>query len=147
MCIANRSRIISGKGMTIGQAGEHERAFLSPLSEENFPIHEVLYPLIVDGKGCVKVKTNWYSTPLWPGLRTTALVWPLSIEIRYDGEGVAQHPRCYGRGHQILNLEHYLDVPEKNDSAWGTRDTVLLRGKEEPLIRVRAGELLPEKLA
>lgn len=117
MCIANRSRTISGKGMTIGQASEHERVFLSPLAEEGFPIHEVLYPLIVDGKGCVKVKTNWYSTPLWPGLRTTALVWPLSIEIRYDGEGVAQHERCYGRGHQILNLEHYLDVLEKKPGA------------------------------
>ena len=112
-CVANRSRTISGKGMTISQASEHERAFLSPLAEEGFPIHEVLYPLIVDSKARVKVKTNWYSTPLWPGLRVTALVWPLSIEIRRDGECVAQHPRCYGRGHQILNLEHYLDVLEK----------------------------------
>jgi len=64
-----------------------------------------------------KVKTNWYSLPLWPGLRVTALVWPLSIEIRRDGECVAQHPRCYGRGHQILNLEHYLDVLEKKPGA------------------------------
>src|SRR5260370_3021616 len=47
-CLANRSRTISGKGMTIGQAGEHERAFLSPLAEEGFPIHEVLYPLARD---------------------------------------------------------------------------------------------------
>jgi hypothetical protein len=116
-CLANRSRTISGKGMTIGQASAHERAFLSPLAEEGFPIHEVLYPLIVDGKGRVKVKTNWYSAPLWPGLRVTALVWPLSIEIRRDGECVAQHPRCYGRGHQILNLEHYLDVLEKKPGA------------------------------
>jgi hypothetical protein len=117
MCIANRSRTISGKGMTIGQASEQERAFLSPLAEEGFPIQEVLYPLIVDGKGCVKVKTNWYSTPLWPGLRATALVWPLSIEIRHNGEGVARHSRCYGRGYQILNLEHYLDVLEKKPGA------------------------------
>jgi hypothetical protein len=116
-CLANRSRTISGKGMTIGQASEHERAFLSPLAKKGFPIHEVLYPLIVDGKGRVKVKTNWYSAPLWPGLRVTALVWPLSIEIRRDGECVAQHPRCYGRGHQILNLEHYLDVLEKKPGA------------------------------
>src|SRR4029077_4800050 len=33
-CLANRSRTISGKVMTIGQASEHERAFLSPLAEE-----------------------------------------------------------------------------------------------------------------
>jgi len=36
--------------MTIGEA-----------SELGFPIHELLYPLLVDSKGRVKVKTNWYS--------------------------------------------------------------------------------------
>jgi hypothetical protein len=63
------------------------------------------------------VKTNWYSTPLWPGIRVTARVWPLSVEISHDGEQVAQHARCYGRGHQILDLEHYLDVLEKKPGA------------------------------
>ena len=29
----------------------------------------------------------------------------------------ARHQRCYGRGHQILNLEHYLDVLEKKPGA------------------------------
>jgi transposase len=116
-CVANRSRTISGKSMTIGQASEHERTRLSPLSREGFPIHEILYPLVVDGKGRVKVKTNWYSTPLWPGLRVTALVWPLSIEIQRDGECAARHSRCYGRGCQILDLEHYLDVLEKKPGA------------------------------
>ena len=116
-CVANRSRTISGKTMTIGQASEHERTHLLPLAQEGFPIHEILYPLVVDGKGRVKVKTNWYSTPLWPGLRVTALVWPLSVEIQRDGEIVARHPRCYGRGHQILDLEHYLDVLEKKPGA------------------------------
>jgi hypothetical protein len=32
-------------------------------------------------------------------------------------ECVARHPRCYGRGHQLLNLEHYLDVLEKKPGA------------------------------
>ena len=53
--------------MTIGEASEQERADLLPLAEEGFPLDEMLYPLIVDGKGRVKVKTNWYSTPLSPG--------------------------------------------------------------------------------
>ena len=73
--------------------------------------------LVVDGHGRVKVKTNWYSTPLWPGLRVTARVWPSRVEIEHDGECVARHQRCYGRGHQILNLEHYLDVLEKKPGA------------------------------
>ncbi len=86
-------------------------------AEERFPIDEVLFPLVVDGHGRVKVKTNWYSTPLWPGLRVTVRVWPSRVEIEHDGECVARHQRCYGRGHQILNLEHYLDVLEKKPGA------------------------------
>ncbi|MDE3111292.1 MAG: IS21 family transposase, partial [Acidobacteriota bacterium] len=86
--------------------------------EEGFELHETLWPLIVDGKGCVKVKTNWYSTPLWPGNRVTARVWPSHIEIeQHDGKCVARHAREYGRGRQILNLEHYLDVLERKPGA------------------------------
>jgi transposase len=116
-CVANRSRTISGKSTTIGEASHYERAFLLPGAEEGFPLHEVLYPLVVDGKGRVKVKTNWYSAPLAAGLRAAAVVGPLLVEIRYDNQCVAQHPRCYGRGHQTLNLEHYLDVLERKPGA------------------------------
>jgi hypothetical protein len=116
-CLENRQRTIIGRRMTIGQASELEREHLSPLAEDDFPIHELLYPLLVDSKGRVKVKTNWYSTPLWPGLRVMARLSPLTVEIVRDGEVAAQHPRCYGRGHQILDLEHYLDVLERKPGA------------------------------
>lgn len=116
-CMTSRNRTIQGKEMTVGEASEHERATLLPLAEEGFPYEEVIYPLIVDGHGRVKVKTNWYSAPLSPGWRAGAVVGPLEIEIRYDNRCVARHPRCYGRGHQILNLEHYLDVLEKKPGA------------------------------
>jgi hypothetical protein len=82
-----------------------------------FPLTSFCFPLVVDGKGCVKVKVNWYSTSLWPGLRATARVWPSLIEIEHNGKCVARHERCYGRGHQILNLERYLDVLEKKPGA------------------------------
>jgi len=95
----------------------YERSSLLPLATEGFPYAEVIYPLIVDGHGRVKVKTNWYSAPLSPGWRTTAVVGPSEIEIRHDNQCAARHPRCYGRGHQILNLEHYLDVLEKKPGA------------------------------
>src|ERR1039458_3717180 len=53
-CVANRDRTISGKSMTVGEASQYERAFLAPRAEEGFPLEEVLYPLVVDGKGRVK---------------------------------------------------------------------------------------------
>ena len=46
-----------------------------------------------------------------------ARVWPTHVEILRNFECVARHERCYGRGHQILNLEHYLDVLEKKPGA------------------------------
>ena len=116
-CIASRNRTISGKDITVGDGFRFEQSHLLPMAEETFAIHETIYPLIVDSKGRVKVKTNWYSVPLWPGLRVTARVWPTQIEIERDGQPVATHPRNYGRGHQILNLEHYLDVLENKPGA------------------------------
>jgi len=116
-CIASRNRTISGRNITVGEARQIERSHLLPLAKERFPIDEILFPLVVDSKGRVKVKTNWYSTPLWPGLRVAARVWPSCIDIEHDGKCAARHPRCYGRGHQILNLEHYLDVLEKKPGA------------------------------
>lgn len=116
-CMASRERQIGGRKMTVGEASESERSHLVSLAEEGFPIDEVLYPLMVDSKRRVKVKSNWYSVPLWPGFRVTARVWPSSIQIEHDGDHVARHQRCYGRGVQILDLEHYLDVLEKKPGA------------------------------
>lgn len=117
ICASNRNRTISGKSMTVGQAREQERGALSPLAEEGFPLCEVLDPLIVDGRGRVRVKTNWYSAPVPPGFRVTAAVGPLIVEILHDNKVVAWHHRCYGRGHEILDLEHYLDVLERKPGA------------------------------
>jgi transposase len=116
-CAIGRDRTITGRSLTVGQATRMEQPHLLPLAAEGFPIDEILYPLVVDGKGCVKVKTNWYSTPLWPGLRVTARVWPSLVEVEHDGRCVARHQRSYSRGNQILNLEHYLDVLEKKPGA------------------------------
>lgn len=115
-CIESQKHTIHGRPITVGVAMEQERPHLLPLAAEGFEMEETLFP-VVDGKGCVKVKTNWYSTPLPPGVRPVVRVWPTQVEILKDFECVAVHPRCYGRGHQILSLEHYLDVLEKKPGA------------------------------
>lgn len=115
-CIESQKHTVSGHAMSIGEGMDWERPYLLPLAEEGFELEETLYP-VVDGKGCVRVKTNWYSTPLEPGVRAMVRVWPTQVEILNDFDCVAQHQRCYGRGHQLLNLEHYLDVLEKKPGA------------------------------
>jgi transposase len=115
-CRASQQHTIGGRSMTIAVAMERERPHLLPLAGERFALEEILFP-VVDGKGCVRVKTNWYSTPLDAGVRAMVKVWPSQVEIYRDFECVARHPRCYGRGHQLLNLEHYLDVLERKPGA------------------------------
>jgi hypothetical protein len=39
------------------------------------------------------------------------------VEILHDNKRVARHERCYGRGEEILDLEHYLDVLERKPGA------------------------------
>jgi hypothetical protein len=87
------------------------------LAEEGFPLCEALYPLVVDGRGRVRVKTNWYSVPLPAGFRVTAVLGPMLVEILHDNKRVARHARCYGRGHEVLDLDHYLDVLERKPGA------------------------------
>jgi len=117
MCMAARKRTIQGRGVPIFETSLQERAALLPMAEEGFALEELIDALVVDGQGRVKVKTNWYSAPVSPGQRVRAVVWPSQIVISHGGRRVAKHERCYGRGHQILNLEHYLDVLEKKPGA------------------------------
>ena len=93
-----------------------EREHLLPLPGEGFELVETSFP-VVDTKGCVKVRTNWYSAPVKAGTAVQVKVQPAAIEVWQEGACVARHERCYERGQQILNLEHYLEVLERKPGA------------------------------
>jgi len=93
-----------------------EREHLLPLSAEGFELAESSFPK-VDSKVCVKVRTNFYSTPLKPGTCPQAKLLPAYVEIWQERECVASHERSFGRYEQVLDLEHYLDVLEKKPGA------------------------------
>lgn len=116
-CHQSQSRAIIGHTGTVAENREYERAFLLPLAEEGFPIAEEFYPLIVDGRGRGRVQANFYSAPVPPGTRVTAAAGPPWVTIHHDNRCVARPLRHYGRGHQILDLEHYLDVLEQKPGA------------------------------
>src|SRR5580692_4177447 len=117
MCYQARQRTIPGRSVSIFEASMRECGALLRPAEEGFALEEIVDALVVDGQGRVKVKANWYSAPVAPGQRVRAVVWPSHITISHGGRRVAQHERCYQRGQQILNLEHYLDVLEKKPGA------------------------------
>ena len=47
---ANRQRTLAGRSMPIAEARRQEGAHLLPPAEDGFPLEEVIYPLIVDGR-------------------------------------------------------------------------------------------------
>src|SRR5437016_14534451 len=97
-----------------------EQEHLLPLPAEGFDLAEVSFPT-VDSSGCVRVRTNFYSTPVPAARRVQATVKPDTAEIGYEGQCLAQHERvigplvgkCYRRKKQILNLENYWEVLER----------------------------------
>jgi transposase len=115
-CRDYEHRRIAGKAMEVGAALAAECEHLLPLASEGFDLAEMSFPG-VDGKGCVKVRTNWYSTPLKPGAKVRVKLLPAHVEVWQERECVARHERCYERSQQVLNLEHYLEVLGKKPGA------------------------------
>lgn len=101
--------------VTVGAAMQIEQSHLLPL-QEGFELAEDAF-CVVDGKGCVQVRTCWYSTPLRVGTRCRVRVLPAKVEVWHDGRRVAVHERCYQRRQQVLDLEHYLDVMVRKPGA------------------------------
>lgn len=115
-CREDEGRMIDGRTQLVGQAMAEERNHLLALPVEGFDLAEISFP-IVDSGGCVRVKTNAYSTPVRPGTTVQVKVYPAHLEIWHDSRCVARHERCYSRRQQILDLEHYLDVLERKPGA------------------------------
>lgn len=109
-------RVISGKGLSVGEAMHLEREQLLPLAQEGFQVAAVHFPS-VNAHGTLKVLTNFYSAPLPVGVEVQAKVYPAHVEIWHQGKCVARHERCFGRAQKVLDLEHYLEVLVKKPGA------------------------------
>lgn len=108
-CRQDEARTVTGRAQTVGEGMLVERERLLGLAQEGFAIEESSFPKVA-GSGCVKVRTNFYSTPLRPGTRAQAKIYADYIEVWHEGRCVARHERSYSRQRKVLDLEHYLDV-------------------------------------
>ena len=115
-CQHDQQRRMGDRSQSVGAGMEIERDHLLPLAEEGFDLAEVSFGG-VDGRGCVKVRTNSYSVPLRAGTRVQVKVLPAYVEIWHEGQRVARHERCYSHRQEILDLEHYLEVLERKPGA------------------------------
>jgi hypothetical protein len=115
-CQQEEQRRIHGKSLSVGEAMRIEREHLLPLLSEGFELAETSFP-VVDGQGCVKVRTNRYSVPLRAGTKTQARLLPAYVEVWHEQRCVALHERSFARHQAVLDLEHYLDVLERKPGA------------------------------
>jgi transposase len=116
-CRGDELRRIDGRDTTVGTGMMLERPLLRELPAEAFGLAEESFAL-VDAKGCVRVKTNLYSTPLRPGTRCRVRVLPMRVEVWSGKKLAADHERCFLKRQEILSLEHYLDVLERKPGAF-----------------------------
>jgi hypothetical protein len=66
----------------------------------------------------VRVRTNAYSAPLWPGRTVQVKLTAAAVEVWHQGRCVARHARSYGRHQEVLDLERYPDVLERKPGAF-----------------------------
>ena len=112
----DQKRVIHGRSQSIGALMLIEREQLLPLATEGFDLASLHFPH-VNQSGCVKVLTNFYSTPLAAGTRAEAKVYAAYIEVWHGGHCCARHERCHERHQHVLELEHYLEVLQKKPGA------------------------------
>src|SRR5205085_8294340 len=116
-CREDEARTIDGRQQTVGEALAIERDHLLPMPSEGFDLVEVSFAR-VDGLRRVRVRTNAYSVPVWPGTTVQVKLAAATVEIWHQGRCVARHWRSYGRHQDVLDLEHYLDVLERKPGAF-----------------------------
>lgn len=116
-CRRDEQRFIEGRELSVAAGLVFERAALLPKPAELFDLAEECFPL-VDTKGCIRVKTNLYSTPLRPLTRVRVRLLPTKVEVWAAGKPVAVHERSFLKRQEVYSLEHYLDVLERKPGAF-----------------------------
>jgi transposase len=116
-CRADEKRFIEGHSLSVEAGLIFERAALLALPDQRFELAEECF-LLVDAKGCVRVKTNLYSTPLKPHTRCRVRLLPTLLEVWFAGKRVAEHERSYLKKQEVYALEHYLDVLARKPGAF-----------------------------
>ena len=93
-CRADFKRVIEQRPRSVGEMFAQEQPLLLPLPEEDFDLVEESF-YRVNEKGCVQVRSNFYSAPLRPGTQARVRVSPTVVEVHHQGQCVATHARSY----------------------------------------------------
>lgn len=109
-CLADDHRRLSGRTQTIAQAWQTDQDQLCPLPPTPLATAEVGTAL-VDSKGRIRVRTNFYSVPIRLAHRRVEVrLHAQQLDVFAQGQCVATHTRLYTRHGEQLVLDHYLEL-------------------------------------
>jgi transposase len=107
-CLAERERLCGEQTEIIGVRFARDLAAALPLPAHAFDPC-VSQPAQVDKYQTVRFENNHYSVPRAHAFQAvTVKAYVAHVAVVAAGQVVAQHPRSYGRGEQILDPHHYL---------------------------------------
>ncbi len=117
-CLADDQRQVTGQPTTIGEAWRREQPLLGSLPAHDY---ECCHSDVVclNPYSQVMFETNHYSVHTDRAYRELTLkAYPFRVDLLHDDEVIARHPRCYGRGQDILDPLHYLPLLEQRPGAF-----------------------------
>jgi transposase len=107
---ADDARRVANRTMSVGHDWATERALLRPLPDEPFDTTLALTPR-VDRYAQVMVRCCQYSVPArFIGHRVRVKLSSTTVTVSDRDTPVAEHERAVGKGVQVLELDHYLEI-------------------------------------
>lgn len=107
-----------GEQQTIGERWAEERLCLLPLPATPFECCTYA-PAQANQESLVPFDGNAYSVPTRYGHRQVMVKgFVHRVVISFQNNPIAEHPRCYGRGQEILDPLHYLDLLQQRPAAF-----------------------------
>jgi len=108
--LADDTRVITGRPITIGAAFTAEREALMALPVERFDPARLLQAR-VDKRSRICVRQCYYSVPArYVARRLVVALSAQSVKVFDGAKCVADHERAFGRYVEVLALDHYLEV-------------------------------------
>lgn len=109
-CMAYENQKVPRTPMTVGEAFLQEKGKMLPLPPSPLDCYrEVL--LKSNSLSMITFEQNAYSVPVaYASVELSCRVYADDLSIYHKGELVAIHKRCFEKGKEILNYDHYLDL-------------------------------------
>jgi transposase len=109
-CMAYEESLVPRSCLTVGETFQLEKECMLPLPVRPLDCYRLLYAKS-NSLSLVTIEQNAYSVPVsHASSELTCRIYAEKVEIYSHRELLASHERCLGKGQEVLNYDHYLDL-------------------------------------